>query len=101
MGDGSGSSEQPPLELDTRVKFLLTELAMCFTYASIATTRLEFGNQESAKRAIRDAEYGYEMISDMLADPKHVAHVTGDQIREFTAELQRLRELLDRLQSQL
>src|SRR2546425_2343172 len=98
MAGQSDPTENLRPELDEdRVKFLKTELAMCFIFADFAATRLEFGNQESARQSIRDAEQAYEIISNILSDPTHVSYLTADQIREFTAELRRLREKLDGL----
>src|SRR5580704_6703456 len=82
----------------SRVDFLRTDLSLCFTFADVAATRLKMGNQESARQAIADAEAGYQTLSRFLLDPKHVRHLTDDEIRELTAELRRLRERLDGLQ---
>src|SRR5438552_2965019 len=80
-----------------RIKFLELDLDMCFAMTDLAATRLKSGNGEDAEKAIADAEKGYQTVSRFLNDPKHMSRMTADEIRRFTAELQRLRERLDGL----
>jgi hypothetical protein len=82
-----------------RVTFLKTDLRLCVSFSGLAAARLTMGNRESAEQAIAHAEKGYETISRFLSDPKHVSHLTADQVRDFKAELHRVRERLDGLQA--
>jgi len=58
------------------------------------------GDSEAAGAAIANGEKGYETIKRFLTDPKHVSHISPDQIHELKAELAKLRERLDGLQNQ-
>ena len=79
-----------------RLDFIKTELLLCVTFSTIAARKYETGNQESAK-SMANAEKAYETVSHFLSDPKHSKHLTGEERRDITAELERLRERLDRL----
>ena len=81
-----------------RLDFIKTELALCFTFSTIAARKYETGNQESAARSMANAERAYETVIQFLSDPKHSKHLTGEERQNITAELERLRERLDRLQ---
>jgi hypothetical protein len=99
----SGMSSQPnwtdlSSELNQRrIDFLKADLAVCFTFAKVAETELGNGDRYVAAKAMSHAEKGYETICSFLADPKHVSHLTANQVQNFKAELQRLRERLDGL----
>src|SRR6266478_4474364 len=80
-----------------RLNFIKTELALCFTFSTIAARKYETGNEESAAKSMDNAEKAYETVNQYLADPKHSKHLTGEEIQDITAELERLRERLDRL----
>ena len=80
---------------DHRAKFLQTKLSLCFFYVDLAARRLIAGNRELAEQAIGSAEKGYSEMRQYVSDPKHGDQLTADQVREFTAELRRLREWLD------
>ena len=82
-------------QTDHRAKFLQTKLSLCFFYVDFAARRLIAGNRELAEQAIGSAEKGYGELLRFLSDPKHGDQLTADQVRELTAELQRLREWLD------
>jgi len=73
------------------------ELALCFTFSTIAARRYETGNQESAENSMANAEKAYETVIHFLSDRKHSTHLTQETIQEFTAELDRLRDRLDGL----
>jgi len=79
--------------------FMNVELKLCFTFANVAETNCKIGHTESAKSALEKAELGYATLQRFLADPKHSRHLTEKDIRHITAELRRLRERLDALQS--
>ncbi len=80
-----------------RVEFMKNELALCFTFSTIAARRYETGNQESAENSMANAEKAYETVIHFLSDRKHSTHLTQETIQEFTAELDRLRDRLDGL----
>ena len=80
-----------------RLAFMKTELALCFTFSTIAARKYETGNQASAVSSMANAERAYETVSHFLSDPKHSKHLTGEERQGITAELERLRERLDRL----
>jgi hypothetical protein len=99
MSDPSEPAELLRARLDHNLRnFLRTDLSLCFTFADLAATMFIAGNPVSAQQAMADAEKGYQTLSRFLSDPKHIRHLTGDEIQEFRAELQRLRERLDGLQ---
>ena len=80
-----------------RVEFMKSELALCFTFSTIAARKYETGNQESAETSMANAEKAYETVIHFLSDRKHSTHLTQETIQEFTAELDRLRDRLDGL----
>ena len=80
-----------------RLEFIKTELKLCFTFSTIAARKYETGNQESGARSIAKAEKAYETVIQFLSDPKHSKHLTGEERQNITAELERLRQRLDRL----
>ena len=80
-----------------RLDFIKTELGLCFTFSIIAARKYETGNPESAARSMANAERAYETVIHFLSDPKHSKHLTGEEDQNITAELERLRERLDRL----
>jgi len=79
------------------VEFMKNELALCFTFSTIAGRKYETENQESADKAMANAEKAYDTLIQYLSDPKHSKHVTVEQTQDITAELERLRERLDGL----
>jgi hypothetical protein len=80
-----------------RVNFLKTEVALGFTFATVAARNYETGSQKAAERSMANSEKAYETASRFLSDPKHSKHLTEEEVRELTAELERLREKLDGL----
>ena len=80
-----------------RLNFIKIELALCFTFSTIAARKYETGNQASAAWSMANAERAYETVIQFLSDPKHSKHLTGEDRQNITAELERLRERLDRL----
>ena len=80
-----------------RVEFMKSELALCFTFSTIAARRYESGDQESAKKSMANAEKAYETVIHFLSDRKHSTHLTQETVQQFTAELEQLRERLDEL----
>ena len=82
----------------THAGFLKAELALGFTFTSIASQRYEIGFKESAGKSIANAEKAYETVSRFLLDPKHTNRLTDADIRDLTAELERLRGELMKLE---
>jgi ubiquinone biosynthesis protein UbiJ len=80
-----------------RVEFMKNELALCFTFSTIAARKYETGNQESAENSMANAEKAYETVIQFLSDRKHSTHLAHETVQEFTAELERLRDRLDGL----
>jgi hypothetical protein len=80
-----------------RLNLIRTELALCFTFSTIAARRYETGNQESAQTSMAKAEKAYETVLQILSDPKHFKHLTQEIIQETTGELERLRARIDGL----
>ena len=80
-----------------RVEFMKNELALCFTFSTIAARKYETENRESADKAMANAEKAYETLIQYLSDPKHATHLTKVTIQEWTVELKRLRDRLDGL----
>src|SRR6266699_3369429 len=78
-----------------RVEFMKNELALCFTFSTIAARKYETGDQESAETSMANAEKAYETVIHFLSDRKHSTHLTQETIQEFTAELERLRVRID------
>jgi hypothetical protein len=80
-----------------RLALIKTELALCFTFSTIAARRYETGSQESAERSMANAEKAYETVLEILSDPKHSKRLTVETVQETTRELERLRTRLDGL----
>jgi hypothetical protein len=80
-----------------RLDLIKTELALCFTFSTIAARKYETGSHESAAESIANAERAYETVIRFLSDPKHSKHLTGEERQDITAELERLRDRLDGL----
>jgi len=80
-----------------RLDLIETELALCFTFSSVAARRHETGKHESAARSMAKAEQAYQTVAQFLSDPKHSKHLTGEESKGITATLKLLRDRLDRL----
>ena len=80
-----------------RLDLIKTELALCFTFFTIAARKYDTGNHKSAAKSMANAERAYETVIQFLSDPKHSKHLTGEESQEITAELERLRERLDNI----
>lgn len=50
----------------SRLDFLRTDLALCFTFSDLVITELRMGESEAAKRVLAKAEQGYDSISWLL-----------------------------------
>ena len=80
-----------------RLDFIKIEVALCFTFSTIASRKYETGMEESAARSMANAEKAYETVSHFLSEPKYSKHLTAEERHDMTAELERLRERLDGL----
>jgi hypothetical protein len=80
-----------------RLDLIKTELALCFTFSTIAARKYETGNHESASQSMAKAEKAYKTVAQFLSDPKHSKHLTGGERQDIRAELERLRDRLDGL----
>ena len=93
-------SDTPELQSQSdqnRIEFLRTELSACFTFASVAETEFNIGNNEHAQRSIADAEKAYATMQRFLSDPKHAEHISGEERQELTQGMAELRKKLDDL----
>jgi hypothetical protein len=52
----------------SRVDFLQTDLALCFTFADLAKTEYQSGDRDAARRILEKAEIGYATIAGFLGD---------------------------------
>ena len=92
------SNSKPQTESDQHaVDFLKSELALCFSFSIVATAKYKAGNRPSAERSIAHAEEAYSTVFQFLSDPNHSKRLTPLEIRELTAESERVRERLDEL----
>jgi hypothetical protein len=82
-----------------RARFLKAELELGFTFTTIASQNYETGHRESAGKSMVNAEKAYETVTRFLSDPKNSKSLTGAEIRDITAELERLREKLLKLEA--
>jgi hypothetical protein len=78
--------------------FPKAELALGFTFTRIAFQSYESGNQESLAESIAGAEKAYEKVVQFLLDAKRSQRITESEIHDFTAELEQLREKLEKLE---
>ena len=81
----------------THARFLKAELALGFTFTTIASQRHETGFKEAAEKSMMNAEKSCETVTRFLSDPKHTKRLTDVDIRDLTAELERLRKELMKL----
>jgi hypothetical protein len=96
-----GISSNPMLQAESdcqRIEFIKNDLAMCSTFTTLATMKYEAGNWNSAERSLGHAEGTYAALLPLVSDPTYAKHLTSQQVLDFTAELERLREKLDGLQ---
>lgn len=91
-----GEADRLKTEFDrNHVEFLRVDLALCFTFTSVAETEASMGEWEAAERLLSRAELGRATISHFLSDPKHANRISREEREELTAGLQRLRATLD------
>ena len=68
---------------------------MVLTFATVAETEYNMGNQEHAERTLASAEKGY---SDLLRHFSKAKGLTPRIAREFQSKFRQVRERLDGLQ---
>ena len=98
-GMNTRSDPYPNLQADLDrhwVGFMKSELALCFTFSSIAARRYESGDQ-GATKSMANAEKAYETVIQFLSYPKHSKHLSAEESQDITIELERLRDRLDGL----
>jgi hypothetical protein len=81
----------------THARFLQAELALGFTFTTIASQRYETGYKESAGKSLENAEKACETVSRFLSDPKHTNRLTDAELQDLSAGLERLRGELMKL----
>jgi hypothetical protein len=79
----------------SRLDFIRTDLQVCLTLASIATTEFDLGNREHAARTTASAEKGYCTLLRYFSQAKAL---TPEANKELQLTFKRLRERLDWLQ---
>ena len=96
MGDGSNLSEWHTKGEQTRVDFLQTDLALCFTFADLAQTELALGDREAAPQVLAKAEHGYATVARFLPEVEDL-----ERRKEIERKWNDLRAALDSVHSQL
>ena len=79
------------------VEFLKGELALGFTFALIASQRLEAGNRTQAEKSLDNAEKAYETVLRFMSDAKYSKQLTSLETEELTAQREKLRKKLEAL----
>ena len=79
-----------------RLNFLQTDLALCFTFASLLKTEIRIGDRDAAQRILLSAEEGHATISRFLP---YVLDV--EWRNEIARQLKHLRSALDDARQQL
>ena len=90
MADLTNLSDLEAATTRTRLDFLQTDLALCFTFADLAKTERQIGDRDAARRVLEKAETGYATIGRFLADVEN-----ADQKYEIAQKLAELRARLD------
>jgi hypothetical protein len=78
-----------------RLDFIVTDLNLCFTFATVAETAYNMGNPEHAERALAKAEKGY---SDMFRLFSEARGITAKVEEELQSVFKQLRERLNNVQ---
>jgi hypothetical protein len=79
-------------------EFLKHELTACVTFASHAATMRRTGNQELVEQAIANAEKSYATLLPFLSDSMRSQGLKAEELEEFRAQLERIRNTLDDLE---
>jgi hypothetical protein len=79
-------------------EFLKNELAACVAFVRLAATMRKTGNQELVEQAIGNAEKSYATLLPFLSDSTRSAGLKAEELEEFRAQLERIRNSLDDLE---
>jgi hypothetical protein len=79
-------------------EFLKNESAACVTFVKLGTTMRKTGNQELAEQAIANAEKSYATLLPFLSDPIRSTGLKAEELEEFRAQFERIRNSLDDLE---
>src|SRR4051794_5070834 len=96
MGDLQTLSELRAKSEESRMDFLRTDLALCFTFTDLAKTEIAAGDRDAAIRVYAKAEDGYTTIAHFVPEVRSAEHRN-----EITRRLRELRAVLDVLQQRL
>ena len=77
--------------------FLKSELTTCVAFASYSAMMRRIGNHELAEQAAVNAEKSYATLLPFLSDSRRSQGLTVEQLEEFGAQLERIRNTLDDL----
>ena len=79
-------------------EFLKNELAACVAFVKLGATMRKTGNQELVEQAICNAEKSYATLVPFLSDSTRSTGLKAEELEEFRAQLERIRNSLDDLQ---
>ena len=79
-------------------EFLKNELTACVAFVKLAATMRKSGNQELVEQAIGNAEKSYATLLPFLSDSNRPTGLTAEELEEFRAQLERIRNSLDDLE---
>jgi hypothetical protein len=79
-------------------EFLKDELAACVAFVKLGATMRKTGNQELVEQAIGNAEKSYTTLLPFLSDSTRSTGLKAEELEEFRAQLERIRNSLDDLE---
>jgi hypothetical protein len=79
-------------------EFLKNELTACVTFVTHAAKMRRTGNQELAEQGIANAEKSYATLLPFLSDSRRSEGLKAEELEEFRAQLERIRNTLDDLE---
>jgi hypothetical protein len=79
-------------------EFLKNELTACVTFVKLGATMRKSGNQELVEQAIGNAEKSYATLLPFLSDSTRSTGLMAEELEEFRAQLERIRNSLDDLE---
>jgi hypothetical protein len=97
--DAAAVSLQPEKTESGRelAEFLKNELAACVAFVKLGATMRKSGNQELVDQAIGNAEKSYATLLPFLSDSTRSTGLKAEDLEEFRAQLERIRNSLDDL----
>jgi hypothetical protein len=78
-------------------EFLKNELAACVAFVKLGATMRKTGSQELVDQAITNAEKSYATLVPFLSDSTRSTGLKAEELEEFRAQLERIRNSLDDL----